>query len=391
MSETRSFLLYPVTDQQFFKEYFEKKVLHVGRNEHRYFDSILSLSDIEDFLATGKPHYPNINLRKSGGAKAHQPWLAFTSMGDKVAVDIDMIYKELGAGHTLILNAFQHKLPKLHKFLTEQGNAWSIGLSANIYVTPAGNQGFEWHYDNHDVLVLQVEGTKDWEILEDQPFLPDTNYKGQSTPPTKTDKAKAITLHPGDVLYLPRGIYHKAVANNLSSIHITVGMYTKKVYDLLDDLIEKAQAQRKLRKSWNVYGQTPEEKAALVQKLQDFATHYFEKLNSDMPSTFAQQGMKKKGLEQGRLYSVLAMNQLSEHSWLIPTEKIQWEITERFIEFSFREKQFKYPIFMQDAVRSLLETDRIKLGEIAGELPLKHKIELARKFITEGLLLIEKV
>lgn len=391
MSETPSFLLYPVTDQQFFEEYFEKKVLHIERDQAQYFDPIINLGDIDDHMATGKPHFPNINLRRSGGAKAHQPWLTFPSIGDKAPIDVDTVYKELAAGQTLILNAFQHKLPKLHKFLNEQGNSWSIRMSANVYVTPAGNQGFEWHYDNHDVLVLQIEGSKNWEILHEPPFLPDTNYKGHSTPPEQTDNAKTLTMQAGDVLYLPRGIYHKAIANNTSSVHITIGMYTKKVYDLLDDLMEQAQSEHELRKSWNVYGQTQEERAALVQKLKQFATNYFEQLNSNIPEAFDEQGMEKDGLDHGRLYSVLAMNRLSEDSWLKPIGNIECEIVGRFIQFSFKEKLFKYPVFMKAAVLSLLQEHPIQLGNIDGELPLKHRIELVRKFVTEGLLLIEKV
>jgi ribosomal protein L16 Arg81 hydroxylase len=35
-------------------------------------------------------------------------------------------------------------------------------VQTNIYLTPASNQGFRTHYDNHDVMVVQVEGEKLW-------------------------------------------------------------------------------------------------------------------------------------------------------------------------------------------------------------------------------------
>ena len=391
MSEMSSLVFQPITNEQFFAEYFEKRVLHVERNREQYFDDLLSLTDIDAFIASSNPHYPNVNLRKKGGDKAHQPWLVVPSLGDRIPVDKELLYKGLAEGQTLILNAFQHKLPKLHQFLNKLGNSWSIGLSANIYVTPAGHQGFEWHYDNHDVLVLQTEGSKEWEILHETPFLPDVNYKGQSTPPQQTDQAKQLTMNPGDILYIPRGIYHKAVANETSSVHITVGMYTKKVYDLIDDFMTKAQLQRGLRKSWNVFEQTGDEQMEMIRQLKQFAVNYFDQLESDIPESIANQKVEKAEMNHGRLTGILVLNQLSERSKVRTNGSIKWEMGKKFIELSFQDKSFKYPIFMKDTVLSILDEDGIRLGDLKGEVSFKHKAELARKFVTEGLLVIEEV
>ena len=68
------------------------------------------------------------------------------------------------------------------------------------------------HYDDHDVLILQIQGSKTWHL-----------YVGADLPPREIqrDKDKAVVveglptptdvrLEAGDVLYVPRGRVHAA-------------------------------------------------------------------------------------------------------------------------------------------------------------------------------------
>lgn len=76
-------------------------------------------------------------------------------------------------------------------------------------VTPPESQGLAPHWDDVDVFVLQMEGTKMWKLherTESENQYPltssgDINFKD-------IDDAKLImqcTLNPGDLLYFPRG------------------------------------------------------------------------------------------------------------------------------------------------------------------------------------------
>jgi hypothetical protein len=46
-------------------------------------------------------------------------------------------------------------------------NATGLPINANVYITPAGNQAFNPHYDDHDVFILQCDGAKEWSIYGD--------------------------------------------------------------------------------------------------------------------------------------------------------------------------------------------------------------------------------
>ena len=57
-------LIYPVTIDTFFNEYWDKKTLHISRNDPTYFDSILSKQDIDTWFQTTDVHYPEVDLFK---------------------------------------------------------------------------------------------------------------------------------------------------------------------------------------------------------------------------------------------------------------------------------------------------------------------------------------
>jgi len=39
-------------------------------------------------------------------------------------------------------------------------------VGANVYLTPAGTQGFAPHFDDVEVFMLQLEGKKRWRLYE---------------------------------------------------------------------------------------------------------------------------------------------------------------------------------------------------------------------------------
>ena len=79
--------------------------------------------------------------------------------------------------------------------------------------------GFETHFDYMDGLVLQVIGCKLWRLARTRSIMfpiADTVFRVNHT---SMEDAQHIELHPGSLLYIPRGYAHEA-AMNCSSQHI---------------------------------------------------------------------------------------------------------------------------------------------------------------------------
>src|SRR6185369_1841984 len=78
-------------------------------------------------------------------------------------------------------------------------------VQVNLYRTPAGGQGLGSHVDDHDVVVVQLEGEKQWQIC-----APDgAGLSAVATAAAESTDAHTATLLAGDWLYLPRGIRHE--------------------------------------------------------------------------------------------------------------------------------------------------------------------------------------
>ena len=114
---------------------------------------------------------------------------------------------------------------------------FTVGCSA--YLTPPSTQGFPPHYDDVEVFVLQLEGTKSWRLYERPDALtnPAADCTTEFTAADLGEPMDLITLHAGDVLYLPRGVVHQALAQEEQhSLHLTFSTYQKHTWrDVLDD------------------------------------------------------------------------------------------------------------------------------------------------------------
>ncbi|KAL8460170.1 hypothetical protein ACS0TY_031902 [Phlomoides rotata] len=110
----------------------------------------------------------------------------------------------------------------------------------NMYLTPSNSQGLACHSDDHCVFVCQLIGAKRWTVYSRPDFqLPRLYESSYSTNDMEDKNCEAnghqqILLKEGDVLYIPRGIPHEAIAvvdgeedaNNATgfSLHLTLAI-----------------------------------------------------------------------------------------------------------------------------------------------------------------------
>lgn len=116
-------------------------------------------------------------------------------------------------------------------------------VQVNLYQTPAGGQGLGTHVDGHDLLVLQLEGEKQWRFA-----APENG--ALSAPPLSHPASvgeQCATLRAGDWLYLPRGIRHEVRnSNSAPSVHLTIGFHPLTWGAILEGGVMKARAASRL-------------------------------------------------------------------------------------------------------------------------------------------------
>ena len=128
------------------------------------------------------------------------------------------------AGATLVLNGLDGLVPAIGQLAHQLESALSVRVQSNLYWSRRGHRGLALHYDIHDVLALQISGSKRWRLYAKRA------QPGGKIPAERELRAQAgaltheITLKPGDLLYLPAGVIHEAMAESDASLHLTLGL-----------------------------------------------------------------------------------------------------------------------------------------------------------------------
>jgi len=96
-------------------------------------------------------------------------------------------------------------------------------VGSNCYITPPNSQGLAPHHDDVEVFVLQLQGSKTWLLYP--PVDPLAPSCSGDLPRSILGEPTELTLHPGDLLYFPRGTVHEARTGSSSSAHMTISTY----------------------------------------------------------------------------------------------------------------------------------------------------------------------
>ncbi len=148
----------------------------------------------------------------------------------------------LAEGSSLVANEVHTLHPPISKIAALLGRTFAADVGANVYCSFGGVQAFGTHYDFHDVFAVQTEGEKIWRIYRGQverpvDLPPDTPETRQWLQASRGMLAAEVLMKPGDLLYIPRGRYHDALAVNGPSLHVTFSvtpLHGRSVLSLLE-------------------------------------------------------------------------------------------------------------------------------------------------------------
>lgn len=167
----------------------------------------------------------------------------------------------LGMGASLVADSLEAVAPEIHALTHMLGAQFAGRSGANAYCSFAGVQAFKSHCDLHEVFAIHCEGEKTWRIYENRAAAP--------VVPLEIPDAQAIIDHvkgrvmvearmrPGDLLYIPRGYYHDALASSEASLHLSLAVTPHSgriLFRLLEDLAMQDPEFRAYLPDWRVKG-----------------------------------------------------------------------------------------------------------------------------------------
>lgn len=233
----------PIEESEFVKHFCEKQVLHIAHEDRTRFEYLLSWQTINDLLSQNLLSQKLLRVAREG--RDLPPSLYRKEDGDFDAVDSRKLHDLLKQNASVALNAVQYYCPPVRRLATQMEVALGQRLNVNAYMTFGPGGAFTMHYDAHDVFVVQVHGSKHW-FIYDQPAPSPIDYFGKAKPDPREVVFDTV-LQPGDVLYVPRGTYHRAAVTDTDSVHLTFGIQTFMGLKFIEWLLKEAEKEEVFR------------------------------------------------------------------------------------------------------------------------------------------------
>jgi lysine-specific demethylase/histidyl-hydroxylase NO66 len=224
-----AWLLAPLTVGTFLDTVWGQTHHHVSRNCPGYYDTLLDGSaSVDELVSCFRADLSLVSLARGNDKK--NAYLYRLAEG---GFDAAGIGRDFADGYTIVLESVHRYVRAIASLLHTMEIELNFTTQANAYITPPGSQGFVAHYDDHDVLILQIRGSKVWHLYDGADVAPHEMRRQEPVAtaglPPPTDVRMAI----GDVLYLPRGRVHAAESTAEVSVHLTVGLHAPTLLTLV--------------------------------------------------------------------------------------------------------------------------------------------------------------
>ena len=279
--------------------------------------------------------------------------------------DIDRIVDQVADGATVVLQSLQRTWAPVEGFCLELEEAIGHPVQANAYLSPGeGRAGLSRHSDTHDVIVLQLEGAKGWDV----------------------ECLGRFALQPGDTLYMPAGTPHAACAEDGYSLHLTIGILAVTRRDVLRRIVGELD-DRPLPLGFT----RPERRETVLDELAAAIDETRRKLGSvdvaaEADREIARTLRRRRSTATGRLRTLLVPDALDDDVVLARRHPLTvLPAGDGKIVAVFPDRRLRMPEMTGPALVMIASCDRIRMGDLPG-LDGAERIVLTRRLVREGLL-----
>jgi len=341
------------------------------------FSDLFDLACVEALLDSGARR-PTVRLVRDGSPLSVAAYTRTIRLGG-VAIDgvVDPVRlaAEVAAGATVILQGLQRTWPPLARFARSLELATSHPVQINAYLGPKTSVGLARHADGHDVIVVQVDGSKTWDV----------------------DGLGEHRLTAGDVLYLPAGTPHAPRAEGQASLHLTIGLLRVTQRDVLRRAVDAlgSHLDRPLPLG---YART-DAIGELHRTVADLLARAGTELGVMDVNLVAQRETLRSTDRlaptiAGQLRSVLALGAVDASTIVrrradrVVRISANTDGTDERVDLDMRDRTLHVPAFCRRAIEMVLDGDAHRVDELP-DLDPPGRVVLVRRLIREHILIVE--
>lgn len=384
-------LVSPMETTDFLSQYWERKPLVVHRQDRQFYNDLFTLEDLDKILSLSSVHGPHVrlvqdgNLLETAGTHPNGPL--------QRANATEGLYAALRGGATIILDSLHEGWPSLRDLCRSLATEFSAAFQVNLYLTPAGSRGLRPHYDTHDVFVMQIHGSKHWQLFDEAVHLPLQGQYHNNEFADRDDADQEFDLKPGEMIYIPRGWGHVASTRDEMSVHLTLGAYPINWAMILLKAVEDILAERgEFRESVPVGIAEPScDRDRAVQHL----TSLVDSLRGHLdPETLIEDAIRAAALGrqpalEGHLLDLARAGDLTVRTRLRRRSNLDAELMQNgdSLELTFHGKVLQFPSHVRPDLEFMSKTgEAFDLAALPGPLDSGGRIVLGRRLLQEGYL-----
>lgn len=224
-------LIAPMGVDEFFDQYYEKKPVHIKGAADKASD-VCNWDDFNELVArTGIWSDQTFKMVIDTERVPPQGYCERAPGRDGMMVMVPSspkVQKQMDAGASIVLDLIETLTPGIRSVTEALEMALATRVSCNAYCSQNQRRAFPSHFDSMEVFALHIEGEKVWRVyegrFEDPLEMP--GYDHTSFAPDYHERAKGelmmeVHMKPGDLLYLPKGWYHDALASSDACLHLS--------------------------------------------------------------------------------------------------------------------------------------------------------------------------
>jgi ribosomal protein L16 Arg81 hydroxylase len=370
----------PLGRDAFLANHWEKNWLHLPGAATR-FSGLLSWDALGDLLENTRLAPPNIRLSQDGRIVESDRYIYTPpGSGNVPRIDYGRLMALLSGGATLVLHGVEEIAPGVRALSESVRDALGARNNVNLYAGWHAQNGFDLHWDPHEVMVLQCHGRKRWQI-----YAPTQEFPLDVGVPPKPTGAPVWDgmLEQGDMLYLPRGWWHVAHPVHEPSMHLTFGIAPMQGLNLVNWMAGRLRGNPHLRR--NLPLATAERKAHM-DELRSIVT---DALSDKALEEFLREvgehvhGRPSLKLERGP-YDQAAPLTDNSRIRLAALPRLVLAVQGDKVSFNAYGKNYAVPAYVQPALELLSDRRAIPLSELRSVL----KDEVAVANLNKGLALL---
>ena len=374
-----STLVAPFPEREFREHYWEQKPLIVLRNDPDYYDNLFTLKDFDEAI-TRDPNYVKL---ANAVTKKNKSYKSASVPG------LEAVLSDMRDGGTLVLDQLHNREPKLNLLCRLLARELGHRFQTNLYLTPPQGKGFSPHWDNHDVFILQVVGSKNWSIEKDRRVFPTKEDSMDDEGRELRGALHTFTLKQGDGAYIPRGFVHAAECGSDPSLHITLGVTAVFMEDLLHAAIKSAVARDERLRVALPIGFMQGSRESLANS----ALNEFRKITDD---AFLGSVVEQFRDELVRTYLPDVAGQVADFFQPAPLALgdvisprrgivFQIHVGDDSVRLNFGTRSIVFLGFFREALDFALNTPSFAIRDLPGELEDQERIVFVERLIQEGL------